>query len=137
MWILIALGSGILALAHTAPAPFLFDALAGRRAVWHMPRTQPPTIYLTFDDGPNPTTTPDLLDVLARERVHATFFLIDRHITEQTAPLVRRMFADGHAVALHSHTRGYMVMTPETLADTLTAAADPIERVGGARPGRP
>ena len=86
MWIFIALGVGILALAHTAPAPFLFDAIAGRRALWHMPRTDPPTIYLTFDDGPNPTTTPDLLDVLAHEGAHATFFLIDRHITDATTP---------------------------------------------------
>ena len=134
MWFFIAIGAGILALAHTAPAPFLFDALAGRRAVWHMPRTQPPTIYLTFDDGPNPTTTPDLLDVLARERVHATFFLIDRHITEQTGPLVRRMFAEGHSVALHSHTRAYMMMSPDTFARTLTAAAGHIEQVAGRRP---
>src|SRR5437763_14214936 len=136
MWILIAIGAGLLALAHTAPAPFLLDALAGRRAVWHMPRTQPPTVYLTFDDGPNPTTTPDLLDVLAREQVHATFFLIDRHITDQTAPLVRRMFAEGHSIALHSHTRAYVVMSPETLATTLVAAADHIEQVSGARPCR-
>jgi peptidoglycan/xylan/chitin deacetylase (PgdA/CDA1 family) len=134
MWILIALGAGILALAHTAPAPFLFDAIAGRRAVWHMPRGNPPTIYLTFDDGPNPTTTPDLLDVLGREGVHATFFLIEGHITDQTAPLVRRMFADGHAVALHSHTRAYMLMSPATFAATLTAAADHIEQVAGRRP---
>jgi peptidoglycan/xylan/chitin deacetylase (PgdA/CDA1 family) len=136
MWIWIAIGAGILALAHTAPAPFLFDAIAGPRAVWHMPRTDPPTIYLTFDDGPNPTTTPDLLDVLADQGVHATFFLIDRHITHATAPLVRRMFADGHAVALHSHTRAYMWMTPETFANTLVAAADHIERAGGHRPCR-
>jgi peptidoglycan-N-acetylglucosamine deacetylase len=134
MWILVAIGAGILVLAHTAPAPFLFDAMAGRRAVWHMPRTDPPTIYLTFDDGPNPTTTPDLLDALARERVHATFFLIDRHITERTAPLVQRMFADGHAVGLHAHTRAYMLMSPERLAQTLTAAADHIEQVAGRRP---
>src|SRR5947207_13158827 len=100
MWFSIAIGAGIVALAHTAPAPFLLDALAGRRAVWHMPRTQPPTVYLTFDDGPNPTTTPDLLDVLARERVHATFFLIDRHITAQPAPLARRMLAERHSPAL-------------------------------------
>src|SRR5437667_5999791 len=120
MWIFIAVAVGIVALAHTAPVPFLFDAIAGRRAVWHMPRTDPPTIYLTFDDGPNPTTTPDLLDVLAREQIHATFFLIDRHITEETAPLVRRMFAEGHAVALHSHTRAYMAMAPDELASTLT-----------------
>jgi peptidoglycan/xylan/chitin deacetylase (PgdA/CDA1 family) len=52
-----------------------------------MPSTSPPTIYLTYDDGPNPTTTPDLLDALAREGVRATFFLIDEHVSEDTAPL--------------------------------------------------
>src|SRR5207247_7407641 len=134
MWIFIAVAVGIVALAHTAPVPFLFDALAGRRAVWHMPKTDPPAIYLTFDDGPNPTTTPDLLDLLAREHVRATFFLIDRHITGLTAPLVRRMFAEGHAVALHSHTRAYMVMSADTFARTLTEAADHIEQVAGRRP---
>jgi peptidoglycan/xylan/chitin deacetylase (PgdA/CDA1 family) len=99
-----------------------------------MPKTEPPTVYLTFDDGPNPTTTPDLLDLLAAERVRATFFLIDRQITDRTAPLVARMFDEGHAVALHSHTRGYMMMSPETFAQTLTAAAEHIERVAGRRP---
>jgi peptidoglycan/xylan/chitin deacetylase (PgdA/CDA1 family) len=136
MWYLVAIGAGIVALAHTAPAPFLFDVIAGDRAAWHMPKRVPPTVYLTFDDGPNPTTTPALLDVLANEGVLATFFLIDRHITDETAPLVRRMFADGHAVALHSHTRRYMLMTPERFAQTLTEAADHIERVAGARPCR-
>jgi peptidoglycan/xylan/chitin deacetylase (PgdA/CDA1 family) len=134
MWILIAAGIGIVALAHTAPVPFLIDAIAGDRSIWHMPKRDPPTLYLTFDDGPNPTTTPDLLDVLAREHVRATFFLIDRHITDQTAPLVQRMFAEGHAVALHSATRAYMLMSPDTLARTLTAAADHIEQVSGRRP---
>jgi peptidoglycan-N-acetylglucosamine deacetylase len=135
MWVLIAI-AGVLVLAHTAPAPFLFDAIARGRSVWHMPKRQPPTIYLTFDDGPNPTTTPDLLDVLAREQARATFFLIDRHITDETAPLVRRMFNEGHAVGLHSDTRAYMFMTPEKFARTLTAAADRIERIGGGRPCR-
>src|SRR5438874_9641375 len=134
MWILIVVGAGVVALAHTAPAPFLFDALAGRRSVWHMPKTTPPAIYLTFDDGPNPTTTPDLLEVLAREHVRATFFLIDRHINDRTAALVARMFGDGHAVALHSHTRAYMLMSPATFARTLTAAADHIAQVAGQRP---
>jgi peptidoglycan-N-acetylglucosamine deacetylase len=134
MWIAIAIGVGVLALAHTAPAPFLFDTIAGDRAAWHMPRRTPPTIYFTFDDGPNPTTTPDLLDVLARERVRATFFLIDRHITADTAPLVRRMVDEGHAVALHSHTRGYMLMSADTFVRTLRQAADHIEQVSGRPP---
>src|SRR4030095_4215540 len=134
MWFFIAIGVGILALAHTAPAPFLFDAIAGDRSVWHMPRRTPPAVFLTFDDGPNPTTTPDLLDVLAREGVSATFFLIDRHITADTAPLVRRMFDEGHAVAVHSHTRAWMLMSSDDFANTVAGVADHIEQVAGHRP---
>ena len=136
MWIFVIVGFAIVALAHTAPAPFVLDAMAGDRAVWHMPRGSPPTVYLTFDDGPNPTTTPDLLDVLAREGAHATFFLIDRHVTEETAPIIQRMFAEGHAVGLHSATRAYMLMAPSDLARTLSAAADRIEMLAGTQPCR-
>ena len=133
MW-WIAIGGLALALAHMLPVPFLFEAMAGDRAVWRMPRRASPTVYLTYDDGPNPTTTPGLLDVLLRERVSATFFLIDRHITDATAPLVQRMFAEGHAVALHSHTRAYLLMSPKELARTLSAAAERIEGLSGSRP---
>src|SRR5262249_45381802 len=101
-----------------------------------MPKTDPPTVYLTFDDGPNPTTTPDLLDVLAREGVRATFFLIDRHITDRTVPIVARMFADGHAVALHSHTRRDMAMSSSAFAAMLTSHADRIDQLTGRRPCR-
>ena len=136
MWIFVLAGIGIITLAHTAPTRFLLEAMAGKTAVWHMPRTAPPTVYLTFDDGPNPTTTPDLLDVLGAEGVHATFFLIDEHITDRTAPIVRRMFADGHAVALHTGTRSYMLMSPRDLGETLSRAADRIEGMAGRRPCR-
>src|SRR5215467_15454885 len=136
MWVVVLIGIGIVVLAHTAPAPFVLDAMAGDRAIWHMPRTNPPTVYLTYDDGPNPSTTPALLDVLAREQVNATFFVIDRHVTEETAPIVRRMFADGHAVALHSASRREMVLPPSTLARELAAASDRIEGLTGSRPCR-
>jgi peptidoglycan-N-acetylglucosamine deacetylase len=136
MWLLVLVGVGIMALAHTAPAPFLLDAMSGNRAVWHMPPAQVPTVYLTFDDGPNPTTTPDLLDLLRREDVHATFFLIDAHITDETAPIVRRMFAEGHSVALHSATRKYLLASPDDLARSLTGWADRITALTGSRPCR-
>jgi peptidoglycan/xylan/chitin deacetylase (PgdA/CDA1 family) len=136
MWVVVLIGIGIVVLAHTAPVPFVLDAMAGDFAIWHMPRTNPPTVYLTYDDGPNPSATPDLLDVLAREQVNATFFVIDRHVTEETAPIIRRMFADGHAVALHSASRREMVLPPLTLARELVAAADRIERLTGSRPCR-
>jgi len=106
MWWAIAAACGIVALVHTLPTPFLLEKMAGGHGVWHMPRTKPATIYLTYDDGPNPSTTPDLLDALAREEAHATFFLIDEHVTEETAPIIRRMFADGHAVACIQDSAG-------------------------------
>ena len=136
MWIVIVIGVGIMALTHTAPAPFVLDAMSGDRAVWHMPPTDAPTVYLTFDDGPNPATTPDLLDVLGREGVHATFFVIDRHITEETAPIVGRMFAEGHSVALHSASRTLLLASPDDFARTLTGWADRIWSLTGSRPCR-
>src|SRR5215510_5204664 len=134
--IFVIIGVGVVALAHTAPAPFVLEAMAGKRAVWHMPRGNPPTVYLTYDDGPNPTTTPDLLDVLSREHVQATFFVIDRHVTEETAPIIRRMFEEGHAVALHSAAKSFMLMSPSAIGRTLTLAADRIDGLTGARPCR-
>jgi chitooligosaccharide deacetylase len=136
MVLFVLLGIAVIALAHTAPAPFILDAMAGDTAVWQMPRGLPPTVYLTFDDGPNPSTTPDLLDVLAREDVPATFFLIDEHITDETAPIVRRILADGHAVGLHSRTRADVLRSPADLKQKLTAAAQRIERLAGMAPCR-
>lgn len=137
MFIFLAAAFGAIALAHTAPFPFLLEAIAPAPSLWHVSHQGgSPTVYLTFDDGPNPTTTPDLLDVLARERVPATFFLIDRNLTDETAPIVRRMFEEGHAVALHSHTRALMLMSPERLAETLRAAADRITGLTGGTPCR-
>ncbi len=118
MWILTVIGFAVMALTHVAQAPFLLDKMAGDRAVWHMSRDAPATVYLTLDDGPNPATTPDLLDVLARERVQATFFVIDDHLTDQTVPIVRRMFAERHAVGLRSASRRTMLLDGTELAGT-------------------
>lgn len=135
--LLIVAGFGLLSLAHVAPFPFLLDAVAPAPALWSMPAdAESPTVYLTFDDGPNPTATPQLLDVLEAQGASATFFIIDRHLTDETAPIVRRIFDDGHAVALHTHTRALMVMTPAAVAETLSTAAGRIELLAGSRPCR-
>ena len=123
-------------LAHMLPFPFLLDWMAGERTVWEMPAADPPAIYLTFDDGPNPAATPALLDVLRDTGARATFFVIDAHVSEETAPILRRTFAEGHAVALHSDTRALMIKTPQGLADTLVGQADRIEQLAGVRPCR-
>lgn len=110
--------------------------MAGDRAVWSMPEDDPLTVYLTYDDGPNPVTTPDLLDVLAREGVRATFFLIDDHVTDETTPIVRRILEEGHVVGLHSASRARMFDTRAALAARLEGWAARIEQAGGSRPCR-
>jgi peptidoglycan/xylan/chitin deacetylase (PgdA/CDA1 family) len=122
-------------LAHTAPLPFLMEASRPGASLWRV-ASDPlgPAVYLTYDDGPNPAATPALLDVLERERATATFFLIDAHVTVETAPIVRRMFDDGHAVALHSNDRWLLARDAGDLAATLRQAAARIERLAGAPP---
>lgn len=138
MLLLIAIVLGVAALAHTAPFPFLLEAFKPAKSIWRVPpaRDAAPTIYLTFDDGPNPHWTAPLLDALRETGASATFFLIDEHITASTEPLVRRIVEDGHAIGLHSGSRRPVVMAPEELADQLRAAAARITAIGGREPCR-
>ena len=125
---------GVAALSHTAPFPFLLDAAAGKVSVWRMQPVDPRAIYLTFDDGPNPTVTPALLDLLKDRNVRVTFFLIGEHVTEATAPIVRRMFAEGHAVGQHSGDRWLMLHSESRLTAELQNEASRIELLTGYRP---
>jgi peptidoglycan/xylan/chitin deacetylase (PgdA/CDA1 family) len=129
--VLLAVAIGAFVAAHFVPFPFLLDTT--NATVWRMPRTETPTVYLTFDDGPNPTATPQLLDVLAQRQVQATFFVIDKHLTTETAPLVRRAFEEGHAVAIHWHSRELMFKSPSYVASTIQEAAARMELMTGHR----
>ena len=75
-----------------------------------------------------------MLDALRDEQIHATFFLIDEHMTPDTEWLVRRMADEGHAIALHSGSRRPMVMSPDALALRLTSAAQRIRAIAGREP---
>jgi peptidoglycan/xylan/chitin deacetylase (PgdA/CDA1 family) len=136
MVILVAVLFGAAALVHTAPFPFLLEAFRPSRSLWHVPAKPniPPTLYLTFDDGPNPEWTPALLDALAETGVHATFFLIDDHITPQTVDIVKRIASDGHAIALHTGRRWLMLTSPDALAMQMKAAAGRIHAITGSEP---
>ncbi|MCP1854388.1 MULTISPECIES: chitooligosaccharide deacetylase NodB [unclassified Bradyrhizobium] len=91
-------------------------------------------VYLTFDDGPNPFCTPEVLDVLTQHRVPATFFVIGTYAAEQPE-LIRRMIAQGHEVANHTMThpdlsrcgpaqvRGEVLMASEAIRSACRQAA--------------
>lgn len=58
--------------------------------------------YLTFDDGPNPSITPKILDVLKSEDVKATFFVVGKHVDEYP-DIVKRAYEEGHYIANHGY----------------------------------
>ena len=62
------------------------------------------TIYLTFDDGPS-YYTPELLDVLARYNVKATFFVTGNH--PEYLDCIGRAYREGHTIGVHSYTHNY------------------------------
>ena len=71
-----------------------------------LPTAQPykaaKVVYLTFDDGPDPQNTPAVLDILKKEQVKATFFLVGTQI-EKHPDLVKRLFAEGQAIGNHTY----------------------------------
>ena len=59
--------------------------------------------YLTFDDGPSTTITPQILDTLKEKNVKATFFVIGSY-AKSHPELVKRAYDEGHTIGLHSYT---------------------------------
>lgn len=136
MWIIVA-GFAAVLLAHVAPFPFLLEYMGPKRSVWQGPPVVgQPRVFLTFDDGPNPDATPALLDVLAEEGATATFFIIPAHVTEATAPIVRRAIDEGHGVAMHAGTAALMFQSAPEMAEWVNEQAASVEALVGQRPCR-
>lgn len=93
----------------------------------------PLQVALTYDDGPNPSVTPQLLDVLAEHGVHATFFMVGRYV--QAEPELARRVADaGHLVANHTFTHPNLVLTSaKETRRQLIATNDVLEQTLGQR----
>lgn len=64
-------------------------------------------VCLTFDDGPHPAMTGAVLDILEREGVPGTFFLIGNRLDRECAPLVKRILDGGSAVGCHTSSHDY------------------------------
>jgi peptidoglycan-N-acetylglucosamine deacetylase len=58
-------------------------------------------LVLTFDDGPDERWTPAILDILSREHVPATFFVVGRNV-EENIPVLRRIYREGHEIGNHT-----------------------------------
>ncbi len=72
-----------------------------------VPATQANNVALTFDDGPSPTWTPQILDILKRNNVQATFFVIGENARAHP-DIVKRIYAEGHFIGNHTQTHPNM-----------------------------
>ncbi len=63
-------------------------------------------VTLTFDDGPDPEYTPKILDILEREKVHGTFFIVGERAAKHPK-LVKRIQTGGHQIGLHCQEHHY------------------------------
>ena len=97
-------------------------------------RSDRPHIALTFDDGPDLRSTPEILETLARHGIRATFFLIGEHL-RSAGGLVGEMSAAGHEIAVHGWTHRCVVSRPgEDLTVDLRRASDLLESLTGGAP---
>ncbi|WP_406343941.1 polysaccharide deacetylase family protein [Streptomyces sp. NBC_00648] len=91
-------------------------------------------IALTFDDGPGPYTA-QLLDILGREGVRATFFLVGDKPVHTYPDLVRRIAAQGHAIGNHTWTHPVLTGLPEAeILRQLTLTQSALQQLTGVRP---
>jgi peptidoglycan/xylan/chitin deacetylase (PgdA/CDA1 family) len=104
----IALASPGGAAAKSWPTPAAGDTTSGG-----------PEILFTFDDGPNPKTTPLVLDTLARHHIHAVFFMVGEmaeNKSPKVAALIRRVLREGHVIASHTMKHKDLCRVPADVA---------------------
>lgn len=93
------------------------------------------TVYLTFDDGPDPDNTPAILKILRSEGVKATFFVLGSEI-EKYPGLLTQIFTEGHAIGNHTYSHIYrnLYKSAATYTEELHHADDALKKIIGVRP---
>ena len=92
-------------------------------------------VALTFDDGPTPGITDQVLDVLEANQVVASFFLIGQKITEKSEYLVRRAYEMGCSIENHSRTHpGMPELKEQEILDEVSYTTEQIVRITGEQP---
>lgn len=110
-WLIPGVGGWALSLLALAAGTALVMALVlhPNASFWAPTRYRSPApsnaVALTFDDGPDPQFTPQILDLLAARGVKAAFFVVGERV-EQHPELVARIDREGHLIANHSHRHG-------------------------------
>ena len=97
--------------------------------------TSPKLAYLTFDDGPTHVITAQLLDVLKKQNVKATFFVVGKEI-EGKESILKRIYNEGHSIGLHTYSHNFkkIYRSTEDFINEMTKTSLKIEQVTGFAP---
>lgn len=91
-------------------------------------------VALTFDDVPDPRFTPQVLDILKRKKVRATFFVVGTRAKKHPG-LVKRIYREGHAVGNHSYSHpDFSRLTLSKMQEQITRTDRELSRLLGIRP---
>jgi peptidoglycan-N-acetylglucosamine deacetylase len=107
---------------------------AGVRVSYSSVKTTEKILAMTFDDGPHPSLTPKILDMLKERNIKATFFLIGQQV-KMYPDLVRRIIAEGHEIGNHTWTHCSLTSrSDEQIRKELQKSADAVFEVAQVRP---
>ncbi|MBE6022104.1 MAG: polysaccharide deacetylase [Cellulosilyticum sp.] len=89
-------------------------------------------VYLTFDDGPTPKITEEILDVLKAKNIKATFFLVGKEIKGREA-ILKRIYEEGHGLGLHTYSHNFKIIykNPESFIGEMEKTNTTINEVLG------
>lgn len=89
-------------------------------------------LALAFDDGPNVTTTNEVLDILDKYNAKASFFVIGVNINDESAKSIKRAYDMGMEIDNHSKTHTSMMnMTPEEMLEEINYVDEKVEAITG------
>jgi cellulose synthase/poly-beta-1,6-N-acetylglucosamine synthase-like glycosyltransferase/peptidoglycan/xylan/chitin deacetylase (PgdA/CDA1 family)/spore germination protein YaaH len=99
--------------------------------LYHQGAGEPHQVAITFDDGPDPEWTPQILDILKAANVKAAFFLVGAN-AEQYPALVRRIVEEGHEIGNHTYYHPNLALCwPEHIRIELNATQLLLETITG------
>ncbi len=87
-------------------------------------------ILFTFDDGPHPTLTPIILDILKEHNIHAIFFVIGKNALENP-DIIKRIIAEGHQIGIHtySHSAHFPLLKTAEIEKELQSTQEVIKGI--------